>query len=433
MFLYHFDHDISLSLRRHTLWNLAGNGVPLLAGIFCIPYLLDTLGYEAFGVLTLIWSLIGYFSLFDFGVGRALTYEISRLLRAHEEQRIPQVLLAGLLLTALTGLLGGLCIFLLAPALVYRWLEIAPQWQVDALFAFEIAGAGILFTTLTSGLRGAQEALGEFSLANINKMILGAFMFVMPAVSIWIHGPQLWVIALYLVLARAGILLISCVQLRAYLLVRAHLAQLIQLMRSLLSFGGWVSVSSIIGPLMIYGDRFFVGALVGSALLPIYAIPQEALQRLLILPNAFTNALLPKIVGLTGAPLWEQYQRNLKRVTWGMLAVCASAAVLAYPVFQIWISPDFAQEAWPIVVILSVGIWLNSMATIPYTFLHGTGSTKITALIHIAELGVYFVVLYGLVKWMGLPGAALAWTLRVAMDLVLLKHVVKKEFEVKVH
>jgi hypothetical protein len=418
-----------LSLRRHTLWNLVGNGAPLLAGVFCIPYLLDKLGYEAFGVLTLIWSLIGYFSLFDFGVGRALTYEISRLLRTQESQRIPQVLFAGLLLTALTGLLGSICILLLAPPLVQRWLEIAPQWQADSLLAFEIAGMGILFTTLTSGLRGAQEALGEFGLANVNKMILGAFMFVMPVVSIWMHGTQLWSIALYLVLARAGILIISCLQLRAYLFAKVQLVRLIESMRSLLSFSGWVSISSIVGPLMIYGDRFFVGTLVGSALLSIYAIPQEALQRLLMLPNAFTNALLPKIIGLTGNTLQEQYQRNLQRVCWGMLVVCTCAAILAYPVFSIWISPDFASQALPIVLILSVGIWLNSMASIPYTFLHGAGSTQITALIHIFELGIYFVVLYILVKWIGLPGAALAWTLRVALDLALLQQAVKKEFE----
>lgn len=418
-----------MSLRRHTLWNLVGNGAPLLAGVFCIPYLLGKLGYEAFGVLTLIWSLIGYFSLFDFGVGRALTYEISGLVRTHDDERIPKVLMAGLLLTALTGLFGGACVFLLASPLVYRWLEIAPLLQDDALFAFQVAGAGILFTTLTSGLRGAQEALGEFGWANINKMILGAFMFVMPAVSIWIHGPQLWAIALYLVLARAAVLLVSCYQLRTYLLVKTHFSELMQLMRTLLSFGGWVSISSIIGPMMIYGDRFFVGTLVTSALLTIYAIPQEALQRLLILPNAFTNALLPKIVGLTGASLWTQYQRALKQVSWIMLAICICVAALAFPALSIWISPDFAQQALPIVLILIVGIWLNSIATIPYTFLHGAGSTKITALIHIAELGLYFVTLYVLVTLIGLPGAALAWTIRVAVDLFLLRYMFQKEFK----
>jgi hypothetical protein len=55
-----------MSLKRNIVWNLAGTGLPLLVGALTIPYLPRTTGVEAFGVLTLVWALIGYFSLFDF-------------------------------------------------------------------------------------------------------------------------------------------------------------------------------------------------------------------------------------------------------------------------------------------------------------------------------------------------------------------------------
>src|SRR3546814_13571862 len=67
-----------MSLKKNTGWNLAGSGVPLLVGLFSVPYLVKNLGVEAFGILTLIWALIGYFSLFDFGLGRALTQQIAK-------------------------------------------------------------------------------------------------------------------------------------------------------------------------------------------------------------------------------------------------------------------------------------------------------------------------------------------------------------------
>src|SRR3546814_17386387 len=69
-----------MSLKKNTGWNLAGSGVPLLVGLFSVPYLVKNLGVEAFGILTLIWALIGYFSLFDFGLGRALTQQIAKRL-----------------------------------------------------------------------------------------------------------------------------------------------------------------------------------------------------------------------------------------------------------------------------------------------------------------------------------------------------------------
>jgi O-antigen/teichoic acid export membrane protein len=63
-----------MSLRNNTLWNLAGSGLPLIAAAALIPFMLQRLGNEAFGVLTLIWALIGYFSLLTWvWGGRSLT------------------------------------------------------------------------------------------------------------------------------------------------------------------------------------------------------------------------------------------------------------------------------------------------------------------------------------------------------------------------
>ena len=95
-----------MSLRKNTLWNLFGSSLPLITAVLCIPYCLNNLGGEAFGVLTLIWALVGYFSLFDLGAGRALTYEISRLQNDALKAKVPSVLRAGLLLTILAGLAG---------------------------------------------------------------------------------------------------------------------------------------------------------------------------------------------------------------------------------------------------------------------------------------------------------------------------------------
>lgn len=68
--------------------------------------------------------------------------------------------------------------------------------------------------------------------------------------------------------------------------------------KSLFGFGSWVTLSGVIGPLMVYGDRFFVSAAVGANLLPLYAIPQEGLQRLLLIPGSFCGALLPRLSSL---------------------------------------------------------------------------------------------------------------------------------------
>ena len=411
---------VAMSLKRNTLWNLAGSAVPLLAGAALIPFTLGRLGNEAFGVLTLIWGLIGYFSLFDLGVGRALTYQLSQLMAAGRRAELGPTLRAGMLLTLLAGLLGAGLIWLLAPGLAKHWLKISPALQQDSLQAFLIAALGVVPTTLASGLRGALEGLDRFSASNISRIALGLWMFIVPAWSVYFHGTDLWMITTYLVLGRCLVVAGMGWQLRNELfssgagLEKRHLS-------GLWNYGFWVTVTGIVGPLMVYGDRFFVSAAVGAAQLPLYAIPQEGLLRLLMIPAALTGALLPRLAAMGQQDAASSYRRSYRRVTLAMLAICLLAAALAYPVLAVWLSAEFARAALPVVLVLCVGVWINSMALVPYTFLHAKGNPRLTAIFHLLELMLYFLALWFLSAWLGLLGAALAWLARVLLDLVLLR------------
>jgi O-antigen/teichoic acid export membrane protein len=91
-----------------------------------------------------------------------------------------------------------------------------------------------------------------------------------------------------------------------------------------------------------------------------------------------------------------------------------------------WLSEDFAIRALPITIILSIGIWVNSMAMVPYTLLHSAGYSRVTAQFHLLELIVYVVALWWLTAGIGLLGAALAWTFRATVDFGLLHVAARK-------
>lgn len=124
-----------MSLRKNTLWNLAGSGLPLIAAAALILFTLNRLGNEAFGILTLIWALIGYFSLFDVGVGRALIYELSKLRgdsqQPNQHTEISLTLKTGLLLTIATDVFCSTLMLLLAPNLATNWLKISPAFKAE--------------------------------------------------------------------------------------------------------------------------------------------------------------------------------------------------------------------------------------------------------------------------------------------------------------
>lgn len=414
-----------MSIKKNTLWSLAGSGLPLIAAAALIPFTLKTLGNETFGVLTLVWVLIGYLSLFDMGVGRSLTYELSQLKAENKPHEIAQTLKAGVLLTLITGLVGAGAIWLLAPYLS-AWLKISPHIQADATSAFRLCALAVIPTTITSGLRGALEGLGDFAASNIIKLIIGFSMFTMPAIAISLHGASIAQITLYLSAVRVLVLLLAFWQLRLFLKQALNIKLIHSNVKRIFHYGAWVTVTGIVSPIMVYGDRFLVSNMLGAAELTFYAIPQEGLFRLLIIPGALGAALMPLLSSAKSNDIVTIYHIYFTKIAKLFFAICAISAVVAYPFLYVWLNPLFAQKTIVIVLILLIGVFINGVSQIPYTFVQAQGKTKLTAMYHLTELALYIPLIFLFVNWLGLLGAAVAWVIRVIVDFVLLINLSKK-------
>ena len=145
------------------------------------------------------------------------------------------------MLTVLTGIVGTLAIYFFVAPYSANWFKISAAQHAPARLAFEITAFGIIPTTLTSGLRGALEGLQRFLDSNINRIALGTLMFVMPALVVYIRGPDLPAVALSLVAARLLVCGLALFQLRQYL--RRSVPIRSDDIKPLLNFGVWVTIS----------------------------------------------------------------------------------------------------------------------------------------------------------------------------------------------
>jgi O-antigen/teichoic acid export membrane protein len=76
-------------LARNTMLNLLSEVLPFLVAIFAIPMLVRGLGIDRYGVLTLSMMVVGYFGLFDLGLGRAATKFIAEAAASGDNSKIP--------------------------------------------------------------------------------------------------------------------------------------------------------------------------------------------------------------------------------------------------------------------------------------------------------------------------------------------------------
>ncbi|WP_326972845.1 oligosaccharide flippase family protein [Citrobacter freundii] len=66
-----------MSLIKNSFYNLAGFAIPTLIAVPALGYLARVIGVEAFGIFTLAFAIVGYASIFDAGLSRAVIREIS--------------------------------------------------------------------------------------------------------------------------------------------------------------------------------------------------------------------------------------------------------------------------------------------------------------------------------------------------------------------
>ncbi len=420
-----------MSLGRNTAWNIAGNALPLLIGAVTIPILIPKLGIERFGILTLLWAIIGYFSLFDFGIGRAITQQVASSFGAGRQDEIPQIIKAGLEFTALTGFLGAVILALTAYPLSHFGLGVSVELKQEVFWSLVVAAAGIPLATVSNGLRGALEGYEKFDTSNFARMLLGTSIFLFPFIAVAVHGSSLVTVTIWLVGARA----LSCLLFAWFVArlpgTRFWRSSIAHGTRSkLFAFGAWMAITNLVSPILVNADRFFISYVLGAAWVAYYTVPFEFLVRLLILPGALGASLLPALARnkTTDFGLFDaSYFKGLKVISLTMLPLCVAATLVSYPLMEAFISQDFASKSWMLAAILSVGVFLNSIAYLPYTALHALGNARKTGMLHIAELVVYLPVLLVLLNAFGLTGAALAWTLRTGVDAAALLFLYSKE------
>lgn len=414
-----------MKLTRNIVWNALGVVLPIGVGILVVPLTVRGLGTERFGFLSILWLLIGYFSIFDLGLGRTLTkLAADRLAQGHEDEVPPLATTTVILVTVSSSLVA--VVLAACSGLIARHLLSAStaSFGSEAAVAVACVALSLPFVLLSTVQLGLLEAYQQFALTNMVRVPVGILMLAAPlAVLPFTHN--LGVIAAVLAGLRVlnasvlGILVLRTVP----ALRRQGLVFRRQLLKPLLTFGGWLTVSNVVSPVMVYFDRFLIAGVLGASAVAYYTVPYDVLSRVLVLPTAIQGVLFPAFAVL-------RTQRSPRAVhVFGRSAVLtlllmavplAGTMLLGYQGLALWVGPAFAQHSALTAKILVVGVVANAMARTPFVFIQGAGHARWTAQLHLIELPLYALGLWWLLKTGGIVGAACAWSGRMVFDCVVL-------------
>ncbi|MBU4533948.1 MAG: flippase [Firmicutes bacterium] len=415
-------------LARNTLLNLIGQGLPLVVAVVTMPFIIQGLGIERFGLLALAWVVLGYFAIFDLGLGRAATKFVAEALGKGEHDRVPVIAWTAVIVQATFGILAGFVLVGITPPLVERILNIPQELIGEARLSFYLLAPSIPVVLVAGSFRGVLEAAQRFDLVNAVRVPFSIASFLLPLVGVLLGWGLPGIIAL-LVVSRCLAMLIQywlCTRVFPSFKGRPRFKR--AELGVLLGFGGWITVTSTVGPIFAHLEHFLITSFLSIGALPFYAVPYKIVSQVVILPASMAMTIFPAF-SYAGIDNYEKvkelFSRPFKYLLFGIVPIIVIFVAFASEILELWLGGEFAQKSTIILQILAIVFFFHAFAHIPLAAIQGLGRPDLKAKLDLVMLPIFVVLCLWFIPTLGLVGAALAKLLVTVIDVLYLSWMVK--------
>ena len=395
--------------------NLLSPMTRIVVALVTVPLYLHHIGDARFGVMSIVWVLLGLFGFLDLGLSRAVTNALAKLRDAPQAHRA-RVLLTTFGLNAGFGVLGGVVLYVFGGLMLKHFISMPDEISAEVSWSLPWIACLLPLTLISAAGAGALESRELFLLVNSIQIFTTTVAQVAPIVAAIFISPSLTVVIPTAAVSQGlGAIVVLAV---VYRLEGPFSLRAIDWReaRKLLNYGGWMFASQVIYPAVASADQFIIGSVAGVAAVAHYSVPMSLVQRSAAIPTAFGRTLFPRLSSLSGDAAHALGTRALSMMAFGFGAICAPAIILSHTFFRYWIGADFAAAAAPAAQLLFPGIWTSALSLVAFTLLQSQGRADLTGKVAIIEALPCIAIFWVLTVAFGIVGAAAAWTLRCAAE-----------------
>lgn len=402
-----------MSLLKRSLKNVtsswAGLALNIAVGFFLSPFILHHLGDEAFGLWILIFSLTGYYGIFDFGIRSSLIRYVSKFQATGDKEQLAQVINTSLFTYSCLGAI------LMVPSVlgsffVEHLFHIPPSFVRDARILFFMVGASLALGFPLGVSGGILEGLQRFYLLN------------------WTNMVSLVVRATLIVLALRhgfGLLTVAFITVSLPLLtaaVRGVIAQQILAIpygwkyvdrhsfRQVANYGSVTFLIIIASRLRFKTDAVIIGTFLSAAAITHFSIGARLVDYATEVVNSLAQIFTPMSSQFHATGDFDRLRKIFiagnRACAFIMFPLCVSLIVMGKSVIEVWMGPRYVSS-YIILLILIIPSTLYYSQTGSNRILFGMSQHK--ALAHIALIeGVANVILsIALIHPLGIVGDAI--------------------------
>ncbi len=378
---------------------------------FFTPYMIRMVGSEHFALWSLVFSVLGFFGLMDFGFATSVVKYVAEARGSGDLDRRNRILSTIAVVYALVSLVATLAIILLS-----LWFDglfrIPAREHGTAMALLWILGV----RTVTLGLPLAMFRgilFGEQRISLINGLqAVAVLAYALLGWWVLAHGYGVvglaWVNLLCLFVDH-GWFVWSAFRLTPQLRITPRLADR-RLLKEITGFSASQLIINVAGLILLRTDPIIVQLTLGLQSVALYAIALRLSETMFLLSKQMVNVLSPYVAELKGQGDEARIREVLLRASRFALAIPLLLAVVIWCLGDLlltaWVGPAFRAAA-SVLAVLSAAMTLAMLQEVASIVLSMTGRHRITA--KAAALGAVVNVIssVALALWLGLIGVAL--------------------------
>ncbi len=413
---------------QNTGWNIFGMAAPIAAALVSIPLVIRVLGPVEFGILAMGWLILGYFALFDLGLGRATTRFVAKLRASADRSRLGEVVWTSVHMHNLLGVMTCLLFVAITPWLVTTGFAVPPELHPTAFAAFYWLAASLPLIIVSGCLRGILEASNRFDAVNKIKVVASLVNYAAPLMVLpWTND----LVLIVMIICFSRILMLLA--LTAYCLREVPELRTIRgITRTQISplfvFGGWVTISSLVAPIIMVTDRIFIAGIFNIGSVTYYVVPYEIVTKLWIFSASLMGAMFPVMSALPAAnrtEYWRLAEQSERYLIAATAPIVGLLLVFSRELLLLWVGPDFAAQSTAVAKWLAFGVLVNVAAQAPITMVQAANRPDLIAKLQLAQLPIFIGFAWYMVHQFGSVGAAMAWACRACLEAVLARKIAK--------
>jgi O-antigen/teichoic acid export membrane protein len=405
-----------LTLASKTIGNalagVIGFAWPIFLALASMPYIVHKLGNEAYGVLALVTSVLGFFAFLDLGVTNASVKYIAEAHARNDINEINKIIGSSLVVYLAAGTCGAVIIATMTNTLVQNILKIPVAYRVESTFAFYLAACGFSLNMVLGVFAAIPKAVQRYDVATAVNIAITTLLTAMTLLILYFGGGLKEVVLLNFCS--------SLLSLAVYLVVAKKLLRDISfrlccdmaMLMKLFKFGAFTLLVMISSAVLFQMDRLLIGSFVGSAAVTFYAVPASVATRIHSVIAHLMGVVFPLGSELHSLgrkdKLRELYLKASKYALIFSISLAVPLIVLSSKIMRYWMGPEYGVTSGKILALLALSSLFSAQTIVPSCILDGMGKPRANALFAVLSAISNIILCLLLIPRFGVVGAAFA-------------------------